>query len=241
MAHVIWIVIWVVFALFLLWLFARSLRTVMKQQKAWGQFARKHDLLYQKNAWHKPPSFEGEIKGRRIRLYVDEYVDPVRRVREFRTTIEVYFRNGFPTGLAIGSRAYHSQLQDIENVQPVNLPAAMEFTGLLALARDPGLFQSYISTRLDTLKGFFGLARAERLLMGHESDGFLIVQSDEALDDVKALNARVKSLFAVAEKLEPDRAVLLIADSSEDSVEESVPDAEEETAIVATLEEEDKE
>lgn len=240
----IWFIIWLAFVLFIVWLFARSLRTVMRQQKAWGQFARKHNLLYQKAAWYRPPSLEGQIQGRRVRIYVEEFLDPVRRLREFRTTIEIYFRNGFPTGLAIGSRAYHSMLRNIDNVEEVTLPIEPELLGLLALTREPLVFNGYMNAHMIALKEFFGNKMGERLLMGHETDGFLVTQSGESLDDVKILNARMKDLFALMDRLEPEQIVLPapIIEQAPEAVDEIVAAPEEtEVKIENETQEETKE
>lgn len=200
----IWFIFWLAFTLFIVWLFAQSLRTVIRQQKAWAMFARKHNLLYQRPLWYKAPSLDSVIKGRRIRLYVDEALDPVRRVREFRTTIELYFNTPFPTGLAIGSRAYNDMLGAIENVEIIRLPPESEFTNLITLGRDPGIAMTYIQEHLAPLKEFFSIPRSERLLMAHETDGFLILQTGDALSDVKSLNDTVKKLFGLMERLEPE-------------------------------------
>lgn len=184
------------------WLFGRSMRTVWKQQRAWGMFARKHGLEYARSLWYKAPSIEGAINGRRLRIYVEEIVDPVVRVREFRTTVEVYFKQGFPTGMAIGSRAYHEMLRQIENVEQFALPDDVEFAGLLGMAREYDVCETFIQGHRETLKAFFGIKRAERLLMGHEEDGFLVIQCADALDEVKTLNTQVRTLFKLAESLE---------------------------------------
>ena len=205
------------------WLFGRSMRTVWKQQRAWAMFARKHGLEYTRPLWYKAPSVEGAISGRRLRIYVEEVVDPVLRVREFRTTVEVYFKEGFPTGIAIGSRAYHDMLRQIENVESMPLPEEVEFAGLVAMTRDYDIGESYIQSHLDTLKTFFGIKRAERLLMGHEEDGFLVIQCADALDDVKTLNAQVRTLFKLAESLEN-----ITADLPETPESVEVPPVEEE-------------
>lgn len=199
----IWFFIWLAFTLFIVWLFARSMRTVLKQQRVWGSFARKHNLIYEKPRWYSAPMVEGEIKGRRVRLYVEEVVDPTRRLREFRTTTEIYFDGGFPTGLAIGSRAYQSTLQAIENVHIVRLPVENAFIGVLALARDPVLFEEYTAPRMDALMAFFDIKKSERLLMGHENDGFLVLQGADTLEEPKDLNNRMKTLFALADALDP--------------------------------------
>lgn len=199
----IWFIFWLAFTLFIVWLFAQSMRTAFRQQKSWELFARKHNLQYQRNQWFKAPSLDGVIKGRRMRLYVDEALDPVRRVREFRTTIELYFNNGFPTGLALGSRAYIDILGAIENVELMRLPPETAFANLMCVGRDTGIAMRYIEDHIESLKEFFMIPRSERLFMGHETDGFLILQTGESLDDVKALNEAVKKLFAIIEKLEP--------------------------------------
>ncbi len=146
---------------------------------------------------------EGEIKGRRVRLYVEEIVDPNRRLREFRTTTEIYFDGGFPTGLALGSRAYQPMLQEIENVVPVRLPVETAFIGIMALAREPDLFEAYAAPRMDALIALFSIEKSERLLMGHEGDGFLVVQGADTLEEAKTLNARMKMLFALVDALDP--------------------------------------
>ncbi len=185
------------------------MRTVWKQQRAWRVFAAKYKLAYERPFWYKAPTIDGEIKGRRLRIYVDEVVDPVLRIREFRTTVEVYFNSGFATGVAIGSRGFHDVIRSVENVQPVLLPSEPEFAGLIAMGRDERLAEDYIQTRLVPLKRFFGIKKAERLVMGHEDDGFLVLQSADPLEDVKALNAIVRQLFQIADELEPHFGALL--------------------------------
>lgn len=199
----IWFLIWLAFTLFIVWLFARSMRTVLKQQRVWGAFARRHNLIYQQNRWYSAPIVEGEIKGRRVRLYVEEIVDPTRRLREFRTTTEIYFNGGFPTGIAIGSRAYQPMLNEIENVSVVRLPVETAFVGVQAVTREPDVFEAYSMARMDALMRLFSIKKSERLLMGHETDGFMVVQGGSDLDDPKELNARMKLLFALADALDP--------------------------------------
>ena len=235
----IWFFIWLAFTLFIVWLFARSMRTVLKQQRVWGAFARKHNLLYQRPRWYSAPMVEGEIKGRRVRLYVEEVVDPTRRLREFRTTTEIYFDGGFPTGIAIGSRTYQPMLQEIENVQVVRLPVETAFIGVLALARDPAVFEAYITPRMDALTALFDIKKAERLLMGHENDGFLVVQGADTLEDPKDLNARMKTLFALADALDPLKGPSpLPAPDAGEAAEEPATDMNTETTTNDTKEDE---
>lgn len=200
---VIWFIIWLAFALFMAWLFARSMRTVWKQQRAWRMFAAKYKLGYDRPFWYKAPSLEGEIQGRRIRIYVDEVVDPVLRVREFRTTIEAYFKTGFATGIALGSRGFHATIQGISNVEAMSLPNDTAFSGLVAVGRDTDLARAYLEVHAVPLKRFFALPKTERLLMGYEEEGFLVLQSAAPLDEAKTLNAMVKQIFALADALEP--------------------------------------
>ncbi len=209
----IWFLFWIAFVLFVGWLFARSMKTIWRQQKTWGIFARKHNLDVAKGKWYQAPRVEGEINGRRINIYVEEVVDPVLRVREFRTTLEIYLKTGLPTGIAIGSRAYTSVLSEIENVEKMTLPEEKEFTGLRCVARDVHLFDTWKNAHLDDLKTFFSIKRAERLLMGHEVDGFLILQTADNLDDIKTLNTQVKQLFALAKNIE-------VSDAPEDLIED---------------------
>lgn len=185
------------------WLFGRSMRTVWKQQRAWRLFAAKHNLIYERPFWYKAPLLDGEIRGRRIRIYVDEIVDPVLRVREFRTTVEVYFLTGFPTGVTMGSRTFHPTIRAIDNLEALLLPAESEFAGVIAMGREGDVAERYIQSRLAPLRAFFGQPKSERLLMGYEADGFLVLQSADPLDEVKRLNTKVKELFQLIEKLEP--------------------------------------
>lgn len=218
----IWFLFWIAFVLFVGWLFARSMKTVWAQQKTWGMFTRKHNLTLTKGKWYQAPRVEGDIQGRRINIYVEEVVDPVLRVREFRTTLEVYLKTGLPTGIAIGSRAYTNVISEIENVEKITLPEDKEFSGLRCVARDTHLFDAWKIAHMDDLKAFFSIKRAERLLMGHEADGFLILQTADNLSDIQKLNAQVKQLFTLAKNIEVnDTPEELIDDNAEEPEEPS--------------------
>ena len=243
--HMIWFLFWIAFVLFVGWLFARSMKTVWGQQKAWTMFARKHDLIVTKGKWYQAPRIEGEVNGRRMSVYVEEVVDPVLRVREFRTTVEMYLKTGLPTGIAIGSRAYTNVLSEIENVEKVTLPEDKAFSGLRSVAREVKLFETWKNMHIEALKTFFAIKRSERLLMGHETDGFLILQTADNLDDVTALNNQVKQLFALAKDIEnsveaesiasPDVDIEQVGDTTEPDINND--DQEEQ---IETTETEDK-
>lgn len=85
----IWFLLWVFLAIFMFGLFGWSFHILLRQKRAWGQFAKKHNLTVTQGRLFSSSSVAGYFKAFPLYIYSEEQAINQTGTRRFRTIIQM--------------------------------------------------------------------------------------------------------------------------------------------------------
>jgi hypothetical protein len=84
----IWFLLWVFLAIFILGLFFWSMQILLRQKKAWGAVASKHNMAFDKGNLTSSPSMRGSLKSFPLVVFSEEQTVNANGAKRFRTIIQ---------------------------------------------------------------------------------------------------------------------------------------------------------
>ena len=101
-----WIAIWIGFSLFILGFVAWTMLVLFQQKKAWGTFAKRHKLNYERGTLMGAPTVHGTLDKKLFSLYSGVQQTEDIRGQRFVTVMEFQLGPGMPTGGAVATKEY---------------------------------------------------------------------------------------------------------------------------------------
>jgi len=197
----IWFVLWLIFAVGVFTWLGWSVNITLSQRKAWSEFASKYKLdVVKPGSPIAPVGVRGNLQGRQITIYTDVETTPERRTQELYTMIEV-FLNKLPPAMTVMSK-YSLP----EKMSDITLPQTMQVEGLaVAQSEDAAKVTEWLTQkRRQAIRTFMDAAAPDEgaMLISDDDIAFLLWRTMDPMRDVRVLNAKVQSMFAIARELE---------------------------------------
>ncbi len=185
----IWFVLWVFIATFILGTTIWSYTILVRQKKAWEEFAKKHSLRYESQAVLKSPVLRGLFNGIPVEIFSDSQISGKSREKGTRTIIQMSLKSPMPTEGAISSMAFKNFVDGLA------LPDTYQGEGGLNLSADvynrvkneAAIKPFFTAERISALNAILSIKTAPTLLIFGTSETVLRIESSDPFDDKSKL------------------------------------------------------
>ena len=202
----IWLIIWVFLVVFICGVFFWSMQILIKQKKAWADFANKNGLQYTRGAIMKSPIVQGIYKTFPLTIYSEEQPTIDQRGRQFRTIIQIELPPGMPVEGVVASssnREFVEGLIDLVEVVKVDYPGWND--SILVKARSADLLKPFLNNeRCRTLLALMTIKSISCVFIFDPTSTFLRLESTDPFHESGKLER-------ICSKIVDQARVLIIA------------------------------
>lgn len=201
----IWFAIWVFLAVFLLGISIWSLQILLRQRRAWMEFARRNNLQCILRGFTKSPVLKGAFRSYVITVFSsDQTTEDSMRGGKFRTIIQFDMKPGMPVEGVIaspGARNFALGMGIPKDVTP-DLPDWNK--SILIRVQDEALIKPYLTReRLQVLNGLMSIKNTNTLFIFNEDETYFRFETADALDDVTRMEKQLGKIIDAAKVIEP--------------------------------------
>lgn len=185
----IWFLIWLFLALFILGLFGWSFHILLRQKRAWAEFAKKNGLILNPGKTFSSSSVTGNLKSFPFYLYSEEQTINQSGTRRFRTIIQFELPGPMPApGVVASAEAgnFARALSLKENFIP-----EFEFWNktIVLMTDDPEALRSYLTEeRCKSLNALMTIKAIATILIFDNKNVYLRFETADAFDDATKLD-----------------------------------------------------
>lgn len=198
----IWFLIWIVLAGFVLGVFGWQLLILRQQKQAWQAYAKRHKLEYDAGTFYAAPAIKGDVGGKQIAMYTDSQQTQDLRGQRFVTVIEIEIGSGMPTGAAIGTQNMKSFIDTLVFDRFYTPEHEQWDSSYVLRTRDEKTLRAYLTKeRLDALTALFKLKSSSVLYFFDELEAVQRIETTDPLRDVDHMEKIMRRILALAGKL----------------------------------------
>ncbi len=185
----IWFLLWVFLAIFILGLFGWSFHILLRQKRAWAQFAEKNNLAVTPGKMFSSSAITGNLKGFPFYLYSEEQTINQAGSRRFRTIIQFELPGPMPTQGVIASADAGNFARALglkEDYTP-----AYDFWNkeIVVITDDQNILAQYMTEeRCKSLNSLMTIKSIAAILIFDSANVYLRFETAEAFDDYKKLD-----------------------------------------------------
>ena len=203
---IVFILLWVAISAVILGTFFWSTIILQKQKKAWAEFAKRHKLTYEGNAFMESPTVSGIMRGANVTI-TSVLLDPDdMKARRYVSMIIINTQEGFAGGGAAGTSYWDPMIQELSALQPVRLESSHWSENVKFYARDEAVARIYLdNARMRHLNAIMTLKNAEVLVMYDEREAEVRVMTSDPIQDIEKAEKVINHIFKHLEPLMIDK------------------------------------
>ncbi len=189
--------------LFLGW----TLVILMRQKRAWKEFAKKHNLRYKVSGLMLSPEVTGVIDGYSIALFTGEHGDNQSRTTRKMSAVEIVLHNKMPVAGAVGSGNMVSLIQKMNYGQEYRPKVKGWDKEHIILSENARFMKAYLNKdRLGALLKLMKMKNAWVIFIFTTRDTLLRIDTPDALSDLEKIENTVQRLIKTAKLLELEKS-----------------------------------
>ena len=195
----LWILLWAVISAGLIVIFFITLGASLLQVRAWKNFSAKTGLEFKQDNILQPPALVGSYQGYDVRLYTMYENNSILRRKDSWSFTEVDLKAHPDAPFVIAKSSYQGQLHsdDREKFTVEGL-----HTSVCEAQSISGAEKFLTKSRKDVLQELWSIDNLDPMLMNNDKACTIIVRTSDPLAHPKELNDHLKSLIAVATKMD---------------------------------------
>ncbi len=184
---------WLILSAFVIGAFVWSTRILQTQKRAWGSFASKYSLNFEKGRAFSSPVVRGLFQDLTLHIYSEEQLAPDTRGSRFRSVVELMGKSAMPMSGAIASGDYVHLVSNLDLKEGV-LPASGIWSGKYLAKTDNKAEMEALLTEecIASLNRLLKIERASFLVIFDRSDLLLRYETGDPLHDPRRLDKLVK-------------------------------------------------
>ncbi len=200
----IWLIFWLALAVAILGFMGWSLNTLLRQKKAWADFAKRYKLEYAQAAFLQPSSVTGTLYNRKFNLYVLTEQTPGQRMMAANTHIEVFLNNLPDFALLVSARALPPILNDFVLPSTVTPNDPDWPKPAVSMTDDVEAATAWLTVpRIRAIRKLCELKKgAETLFVADGTQAYVVWRTPEAMDNLNELNRVVAKLYEIVKELD---------------------------------------
>ncbi len=192
----IWILLYICLAGFVIGLFVWTTRVLFQQKKAWRAYAKKYKLTCENNSFFSSAYVHGILGDNRINVFSEEQLSPDGRGTRFRSVIELMRESPVPTRAALASGDLVALVSEIEDMAHSYTPVSDSWNATWAAKTDEkSVLKRYLTEqRLQALQSVFKIKNTSSIFIFDGEDALLRFETGDPLHDPRKLDKIVKKM-----------------------------------------------
>lgn len=185
----IWFLLWVFLAIFIIGLFGWSLHILMRQKRAWAQFAEKNNLTAIAAGFFSSSNVSGTLKGFPFYLYSEEQTINQSGSKRFRTIVQFELPGPMVTPGIIASAEAGNFARGLNLKESYTPEFDFWNKGIVVLADDAEKLKAYMTEdRCKSLNALLTIKTIATILIFDDKNVYLRFETADAFDDFKKLD-----------------------------------------------------
>lgn len=199
----IWLFLWALLAIVILGFAGWTIVILLRQKKAWGNFARKHKLRYKGRGFMSSPEVSGVMQKYAVSVFGCEHSLEQGRSTRKMIAVEITLHSGMPFDGAVASGEMVEFIKTLEMSAEIKPESGYWKDAYLARSNNRQAMLDYLTD--ERLKALGGLMERKDLWVTFAfNDKITLLRIDTAypLDSVGSLDKLLKELLGLAKLLE---------------------------------------
>ena len=185
----IWFLLWVFLAIFILGLFAWSFHILLRQKRAWAQFAEKNNLSVTPGKLFASSSVTGVLKGFPFFLYSEEQTINQAGSKRFRTIMQFELPGPMSTPGIVASADAGNFARALSLKESYTPEFDFWNKNIVVMTDDTQLLGPYLTEeRCKSLNSMMSIKTIAAILIFDAEHVYLRFETPEAFDDFKKLD-----------------------------------------------------
>lgn len=228
----VWLILWILLAGFVLGVFVWQLLILREQKQAWEKYSKRHKLEYEAGSFYGAPTIHGEMDNKKLSIYTDSQQTEDMRGQRFITAIEIELGSGMPTGGALGTAGMKNFIETLVFDQTYK-PDHKEWKEDYVLrTRDAHKMKRYLTgERLEALMSLFSMKSVSVLYFFDELEAVLRIETTDPLRDADRMEKIIRRILDLTAtlSLSEEEASAAAAHAAKDAGDDETPETPEGT------------
>lgn len=198
-----WLLLWFVLSAVLVGATLWSLQILMRQKKAWEEYAKKKNLTFNKGTFMGPAEINGMIGDYKLTFFTAERAGADVRTRRYVTAIEIDLMEGLVDGGALGTKEMLPYLRSLDmlHLYKTDLPGLEEGQNYMFVKNDAVIGAYLTKERMETFGQILKTKNADILILFNQKELVLRLETSDPMQDAEKMDKIVTRLLGLADKL----------------------------------------
>jgi hypothetical protein len=202
----IWFLVWAFLAIFIFGIFFWDVQILLRQKKAWTDFAKKHGLNVVQPKFFASPGLRGFIRGYDVSVFSELQTVNEAGTRRYRTIIQIELPSKFQTSGVIASAQARAFALSMNLPQEIKIEQAGWNQSVYLATENKELFEPFLTQ--ERLKSFHALTSIKGVACVFIFDTnvcFLRFETPDAIEDAKKLDKLIQKILDHVVVIDPNK------------------------------------
>lgn len=197
-----WLLLWFVLSAILIGATLWSLQILLRQKKAWEEYAKKKNFTFNKGTFMGPAEMSGVIGDYRLAFFTAERPGVDVRTRRYITAVEIDLVDGIVDGGALGTKEMLPYLKTLDRLHPYKTELAGLEEGSYIFAKSDAVMSAYLNKdRVETMGQILKTKNSDTLILFNDKELVLRLETSDPMQDADKIDKIITRLLALADKL----------------------------------------
>ncbi len=198
-----WLFLWFILSSILVAATLWSLQILLRQKKAWEEYAKKKGLQFNKGTFMGPAEMSGTIGDYKVSFFTAERSGVDVRTRRYVTALEIDLMEGLVDAGALGTKEMLPYLRTLDKIH-LYKPA---FSGLdegehYIFVKNDAVIAAYLTQdRAEVFGQILKTKNADTLIVFNEKELVLRLETSDPMQDADKIDKIVTRLLGLSDKL----------------------------------------
>lgn len=197
-----WIFLWFILSAFLIGASLWSLQILLRQKKAWEQYAKKKGFVFNKGTFMGPAEMTGTIDKYKLSFFTAERPGIDVRTRRYITAIEIDLAEGVVDSGAFGTKEMIPFMMTLDRLHPYT----SEIPGLeqdhKAFVKHDAVMNAYLNKdRVEAIGNILKTRNSDTILLFNDSEVVLRLETSDPMQDAEKIDKIITRLLSLVDKL----------------------------------------
>lgn len=215
-----WVLLWIVLSAILIGASLWSLQILLRQKKAWEEYARARNLSFKRGTFMGPAEITGQLGDYKVSFFTAQQAGTDMRSRRYVTAMELELSEGFVDGGAAGTQEMVPFMQGLEKIHPYKVDYPDWDAAHHMFVKYDDVTRAYFTPeRYEALTQILKTRNAEVIVLFNDASVVLHAETSDPMQDAQKIDKIVKRLTALCDRLrisnEERRALMALAAPAE--------------------------
>ena len=198
-----WLFLWFILSSILVGATLWSLQILLRQKKAWEEYAKKKNFTFNKGTFMGPAEMNGMIGDYKLTFFTAERPGVDVRTRRYVTAVEIDLMQGLVDGGALGTKEMLPYLRTLDKIHlyKTDLPGLDEGEHYMFVKNDAVISAYLTKERLESFGHILKTKNADTLILFNEKEIVVRLETSDPMQDADKIDKIITRLIGLIDKL----------------------------------------